>query len=730
VTAAILAAAGLTIGVGLLAVREQSASQEAGDWARHAIRVLQQVSVVLQHVADAETGQRGYILTGDPAYLEPYTDAVSDMPRAMRRLRKLTSDDPLQQARLDDLGPMVVARMADLDLGVSQRRQGHTAEALETVRSGLGKVYMERVRAILEAICKEERQLLRKRTAERQARRSNATWLILGGSALSLLLLLVAAALLAALLRRALAAEGRRRESEERLRVTLRSIGDAVIATDPHGAVVFMNPVAEALTGWSEPEARGRALDEVFRIVNAETREVAESPAARVLREGMAVGLANHTVLIARDGREVQIDDSGAPIQDAGGALMGVVLVFRDVAEREAAEAARRQAIWAEAARAEADRANAAKDAFLAVLSHELRSPLAAMMAWVDILKRRSEDPATRERAIAVLERSVRAQTQLINDLLDTSRIVSGKLELEREPIDLARALPPMLDALQPLADAKGVELVRQLGERPLVVIADQARLEQVVRNLVDNAIKFTPAGGRVAVRLAGTDGHQAELTVSDTGEGFPVARRDAIFDRFEQSGTRHTRRHGGLGLGLAIVRHLVEAHGGTIAAHSAGPGTGATFTVRLPLGGEPTRGQPGITPGDDPAIDLHGVSVLLVEDDPDWREAVGLRLIRSGAQVTTAGSVADAIDRLASARPDVLVSDLGMPGADGYELIGRVRALFGSSLGAIAMTGFASAETRDRCFRLGFDDFLAKPFDPGVLVARIARLHAMRSSR
>jgi PAS domain S-box-containing protein len=610
VTAAIVAAAALTLGVGLLALREQRAASQAGDWARHAIRVLQQVSVVLQHVTDAETGQRGYILTGDPAYLEPYTDAVRDMPHAMRRLRKLTSDNPLEQARLDDLGPMVVARMADLDLGVSQRKQGLITEALETVRSGLGKTYMDRVRGILEAISKEERQLFRKRMSERRARRTNATRLILGGSALSLLLVLLAAAVLAALLRRALAAEARRRESEERLRVTLRSIGDAVIATDPEGAVVFVNPVAERLTGWREADARGRALDEVFRIVSAQTREAVESPAARVLREGVVVGLANHTVLITRDGQEVQIDDSGAPIRDAGGALMGVVLVFRDVADREAADAARRQAIWAEAARTEAeraasaleaarveaDRANEAKDSFLAVLSHELRSPLSAMLAWVDILKRRSDDPATRERAITVLERNVRAQTQLINDLLDTSRIVSGKLELEREPVDLARALPATLDGLQPLADAKGVELVRQLGERPLVVIGDQPRLEQVVRNLVDNAIKFTPAGGRVEVRLGKIEG-QAELTVSDTGEGFPADVRDAIFDRFHQSGTPGTRRHGGLGLGLAIVRHLVEAHGGTIAAHSGGVGTGATFTIACrscssrttPIGAKPS---------------------------------------------------------------------------------------------------------------------------------------------
>src|SRR4029077_4173824 len=359
------------------------------------------------------------------------------------------------------------------------------------------------------------------------------------------------------------------------LRVTIRSIGDAVIATDVRGDIVFMNPVAEALTAWRETEARGRSLGEIFRIFNAETREPVENPAVRVLREGVIVGLANHTVLIARNGHEVHIDDSGAPTREAGGELMGVVLVFRDVSEREAAEAEHRRALWADAARveaervagalaearAEAERSNEAKDAFLAILSHELRSPLSAMLAWVGILQRRSDDATTRTRAVAVLERSVRAQTQLINDLLDVSRIVSGKLQLERQPVDLAAELPGNIDTLQTLADTKGAIIGRELSQGPFVVMGDEPRLGQVVRNLVENAVKFTPSGGRVMVRLSQVDSH-VELAVIDTGEGFPSELRTVIFDRFRQSRTPLTRRHGGLGLGLAIVRHLVEEHG------------------------------------------------------------------------------------------------------------------------------------------------------------------------
>jgi PAS domain S-box-containing protein len=739
VVAALIAAAALILFVGFAALREQARTLEAGDWSRHALQVVRQVDAVLQRVTDAETGQRGYIITGERSYLEPYQRALKSLPRSLKRLRKLTLGSPVQQARIDRVEYFIAAKLEEIRLTLAMYDAGDETGMWDTIRSGLGKRYMDRIRAKLAAACKMERRLLRERMRQRRAHGRNATLLILAGSATALLLMSIAATILTSLLRRARAAEARHRESEERLRVTLRSIGDAVIATDPHANIVFMNPIAEQLTAWPESLARGRPLEEVFRIVNAETRQTLESPATRVIRDGVIVGLANHTVLLARDGREIQIDDSGAPIQDAGGELMGVVLVFRDVSEREAADAERRRALWAEAARveaervvealaaarAEADRANEAKDAFLAVLSHELRSPLSAMLAWVGILQRRSDDPAMRARAVSVLERSVRTQTQLINDLLDVSRIVSGKLRLERAPLDLAVELRESLDGLNPVADAKGVAFVRDLHPGPLIVLGDEARLDQVVRNLVENAIQFTPAGGRVTVRLART-GERAELVVADTGDGFPAEMRSLIFDRFHQSSTPHTRRHGGLGLGLAIVRHLVEEHGGTVTADSPGPGRGATFTMTLPLadgepaGRAPSRGAKAVT-------DLHGVSVLLVEDDADWREAVALSLMQAGAQVASAGNVAEALALLDTCEPQVLVSDIGMPEADGYELIRRVRERDGGSVRAVAMTGFADADSRERCRKLGFDEFLAKPFEPDLLVATVGALVARR---
>jgi PAS domain S-box-containing protein len=736
VAVALACAGALILAVGFATLREQQRTLAAGDLARHTVRVLEQIATLRQSITAAESAQRGYVLTGDRAYQRKYETALATIPRGFDEVRTLTADNKSQQARWERLAPILAAKTEELRLVVSQRESGDSSAARDTIRTGLGKKYMSRIGAILGSAAREERRLLQERRRARTERARRAAWLILAGSVTALLLMALAATILTALLRRARAAERGLRDSEERLRVTLRSIGDAVIATDVRGDIVFMNPIAEALTAWREADARGRSLGEVFRIFNAETRQPVENPAVRVLREGVIVGLANHTVLIARNGREVQIDDSGAPIREPGGELMGVVLVFRDVSEREAAEAEHRRALWADAARveaervagalaearADAERSNEAKDAFLAILSHELRSPLSAMLAWVGILQRRSDDATTRNRAVAVLERSVRAQTQLINDLLDVSRIVSGKLQLERQPVDLAAELPGNLDTLQPLADTKGVILGRELARGPFVVIGDEPRLGQVVRNLVENAVKFTPAGGRIMVRLSQV-GRQVELTVIDTGEGFPSKLRTVIFDRFRQSRTPLTRRHGGLGLGLAIVRHLIEEHGGTVSAESPGPGKGATFTIRLPLADIQLPDRTSITRSDEAAVDLRGVSILLVEDDTDWREAVALRLGQAGAEVTAAATVSEALGLLDETRPQVLVSDIGMPEADGYALIREVRNRPGPPVRAVAMTGFADPESRERCLRDGYDAFLAKPFEPGRLLVTVGTL-------
>ncbi|RIK91582.1 MAG: hypothetical protein DCC71_25035, partial [Proteobacteria bacterium] len=380
-----------------------------------------------------------------------------------------------------------------------------------------------------------------------------------------------------------LAAEvARRQRVEEELRrqrswleVTLTSIGDAVIATDAHGAVAFMNPVAERLTGWTQAEAAGRPLSEVFRIVHEETREPVESPVERVLAEGVVVGLANHTLLIRRDGSELAIDDSAAPIRNGSGRVQGVVLVFHDVTDQRALS---RELHERAVALAEADRR---KDEFLAMLAHELRNPLAPMQTGLELL--RHGDPQQVEWAQAILERQLRHMARLVDDLLDVSRLTRGKLALQVEPVDLTALVRSATDPCRSFLDARGHQLALRLPSEPLPALADPVRIEQVVMNLLHNAGKFTPPGGTIEVTLRRV-GDAAELAVRDDGAGIAAEALASIFELFAQGDQSIARAQGGLGIGLTLVREIVELHFGEVKAASAGPGCGSTFTVRLPL--------------------------------------------------------------------------------------------------------------------------------------------------
>ena len=377
-------------------------------------------------------------------------------------------------------------------------------------------------------------------------------------------------------------------------------------------------------------------------------------------------------------------------------------------------------------ARAEAEAANRAKDEFLALLSHELRSPLNAMVTWLNILSRGTDDPRMAERAIAVLNRGVRSLTQLVNDLLDVSRIVSGKLALTFAHVDLVKIVSASVEAFQPVADARPVRLAWSPPAAPIHVRGDAERLQQLVGNLLNNAVKFTPAHGRVDVSLA-TAGSHVELQVRDTGDGIAPELLPFVFDRFRQADYSPARKHGGLGLGLAIVRHVVERHGGTVTAESLGEGRGSTFTVRFPIAlvdggrGLPAEDASRSGPLAVPSPRLH---VLLVDDESDSREAVALGLELRGLRVTQSASVADALERYRAEHPDVVVSDIAMPGEDGYTLIRRLREAEGGAVfAAIAITGFASSEDRTRAIAQGFDEHLPKPVDIEVLAARIERL-------
>lgn len=529
-----------------------------------------------------------------------------------------------------------------------------------------------------------------------------------------------------------LRAEETERKQREWLRTTLASIGDAVIATDVDGVVTLVNAVAEKLTGVGI-EAVGRPLGEVFRAVD-ETRQPIPDPVAAALSRGGPAPLGAGVTLLALSGAEYPVEGSAAPIRAEGGHPQGVALIFGDRTEARRAEAERAALLAREQeARAEAERASRTKDEFIATVSHELRTPLNAVLGWARLLRTGRLDAGSTVRAMEAIERSAMTQAQIVDDLLDVARIVRGRLKLDVREVDLSVAVEAAADTVGPAANAKGITLDLQLEPGAGLVRGDPGRLQQVVWNLLANAIKFTPPGGRVEVRLCRLP-DRVRLQVQDDGTGIDPGFLPHVFERFRQADSSPTRAHGGLGIGLAIVRHLVEAHGGSVAAASAGRNQGACLTVDLPLPidlprPEPRqtgRSWPRLTPGLTDDHILSGLHVLVVDDDADTLEAVRHLLEQAGARVSTAATAADAFQALAVEPPDVLLSDIGMPGEDGISLIRRIRGLdpdHGGLVPAAALTAYTQASDRERALGAGFQAFLAKPVDPLELAEAVARL-------
>jgi signal transduction histidine kinase/ActR/RegA family two-component response regulator len=408
-------------------------------------------------------------------------------------------------------------------------------------------------------------------------------------------------------------------------------------------------------------------------------------------------------------------------------------LQFLDLLARQAADlieqrqtVAEREQLLAreQAARVEADRANRIKDEFLAVLSHELRSPLNPILGWSKLLQTGKLDPDKTQQALQTIERNAKLQAELIEDLLDVSRILQGKLSLNVAPVKLASTIRAAMETVRLAAEAKAIIVEANLSPDVGLVSGDATRLQQVLWNLLSNAVKFTPPRGRVHIQLEQVDSC-AHITVSDTGQGIEPDFRPYVFDYFRQANAATTRKFGGLGLGLAIVRHLVELHGGTVGVESLGEGQGATFTVELPLMPIPvTANQPNQLAALAPA--LNGIQVLVVDDEPDSREFVTFVLEQAGAKVITATTAEEALTTLIRSQPNVLLSDIGMPDMDGYMLMQRVRALppeQGGQVRAIALTAYAGEMNQQQALQAGFQRHLAKPVEPEVLVGAIASL-------
>ena len=398
---------------------------------------------------------------------------------------------------------------------------------------------------------------------------------------------------------------GWRREAQLTLEATLASIGDGVIVTDPQGRIDFLNRVAEDLTGWAAKDALGRPLQTVFNVADEKTNQPLENPARRALRDGAITAPATDTVMTTRAGDMTPVAHSAAPIRDDTGLTLGAVVVFRDVSAARAAEMAlQQQALERQRllererqVRNEAENANRLKDEFLATLSHELRTPLNAVLGWSHMLNRRQLKPEQQQQALAAIHRNALAQARLVDDVLDLSRIVTGRMSLVREAVDVSEIARQTAESFTPVVHAKRQQLTLDVAPSAPIV-GDPHRVRQIVWNLLSNATKFTPEEGVIRCRVAVADSH-VELTVSDTGQGIDPAFLPFVFDRFRQGDSSTTRLHGGLGLGLSLVHHLVEAHGGSVHAASGGAGKGATITVRFPAGPTPVPAEPGALPPD-----------------------------------------------------------------------------------------------------------------------------------
>jgi CheY-like chemotaxis protein/nitrogen-specific signal transduction histidine kinase len=407
----------------------------------------------------------------------------------------------------------------------------------------------------------------------------------------------------------------------------------------------------------------------------------------------------------------------------------------QDITEHKKAETARASLAREQAARREAEAANRLKDEFLATLSHELRTPLNAIMGWANLLREGRLDPDTTARAVETINRNVRIQSHLISDILDISRMAVGQLDIKVQALDIAAVVESALDTMRPMAQAKRVVMRSNLAHPTKPVMGDPDRLQQVVWNLLSNAIKFSPEGGRVTIYLT-HERSRACIRVEDDGPGIPPEFLPHVFERFRQRDSSGTRRHGGLGLGLAIVRHIVELHRGTVSASNRDEGKGAVFSVTLPLAEVPAlRGSEGesiseslepMEGGGRPGPSLEGTRILLVEDEPDSRELIAMVLRGRGADVVAVGSCREALSAFAKQRPHLVISDIAMPGESGYDLIERLRSLpaeQGGATPAIALTAYAGAEDVSHALRVGFDTHIAKPVEMHDLIRAVKEL-------
>jgi PAS domain S-box-containing protein len=699
-------------------------------------KALSATDELVAGLLDAENSAREYLLTGRASLLEPYVDARPRVAAATAALAALEANEPRQRERAEQLAVLSRERLAQLQSAVESHQAGRTADAIGRIASDADGRRMERIRLAAADLKMAEQTMLDQRGEQARLTRRTSLVFAIASFLLAGLLGLIAAALDRSFERRRTAFElemVRRLRAESSMHSTSRELlrsermnrsildnsGDCIQILEPDGQLISMNRAGARLLEMDDEAG-------VSRRPWVEVWSESAALATAALEDAVKTGEGRFQAFCATaKGTPKWWDVLVTPIRDEDGNVLRLLAISRDITEQKHVDEERNQLLERERqARSEAEHATQMKDEFLATVSHELRTPLNSIVGWVGVLKQ-DQSRETLRKAIDVIDRNSRRQAQMIDDLLDVSRIVSGKLPLAVHPVDLVALIDEVVASARAAADAKGVHLTTTYDSRP-EVNGDRGRLQQVVWNLVSNAIKFTSRDGIVNVALRVAD-DCAQIQVSDDGQGIAAELLPHIFERFLQGDSSSTRRHGGLGLGLAIVKNLTEMHGGSVQAASAGPGRGALFTVTLPLRRSAATHSP--EPADRPQRAkpvLADVVVMVVDDEADARDLVQRLLEDAGARVSACETAQAALQTIQEGLvPDVIVSDVAMPDQDGYDFMKRVRQMQApmSSVPAAALTALARVADRRRALLAGFQTHLTKPVDPTELVATVASL-------
>ncbi len=675
------------------------------------------IALVSDAIKNAEVTVRSYLLSGGDHDFAKLGKSILKVQPHLDDLARRARGNPIFETRVISLAHVIRERTDRLFEVAKLRKQGSedAVKALNSVQGARTSAEVNRLITELEA--EEDRRLLDSETTVRGSMGTTLLTLIFASILALTLLGLVFWLTCREMTCREDAGEAIR-EREEWFSATLASISDAVIATDDKGFVRLINRAAQRLTGWTLDESKGKPLADVFALLREESRTPVESPFQRVIREGASVGVSNHTLLVARDGTEHPVEHSGAPIRTRDGSITGVVLSFRDVTDRHRSEAELR------ASKENADAANRAKDQFLAVLGHELRKPLTPILMSVSGALER-DTASELGPTLEMIRRNVEMEVQLIDDLLDVARIARGGIRLRTEVIDVHEAIRRAVGMLHQETRDAGLEIILELSARRHHALADSTRITQVFLNLITNALKFTPSGGRLECRTwnegfndPGPDAGRLVLEFRDSGIGIDAEALTRIFEPFEQGGAEVARRYGGLGLGLAISRGIVEALGGQMSASSPGRGKGAVFHLALPLTSAPAPRVLALAPPPPEPNRPVGLKLLLVEDDPDSLRYLAFVLGSRGHQVVAVSNLAEARACLAQNRIDLLISDIELPDGSGLDLIRDHPGLLG-----IAVSGFGSDEDVRASETAGFTVHLSKPIALKTLENAIARV-------